>query len=364
MIYQSYILRSSLINWLGITFVLIVLIWFSRAIPFMSFITENGIEIADFLYLFVLILPWILIYLVPISFFIAILLSLNRLLHNNEITILKNCGLSNLKIAQPTIFFGLILTLFTYFLSFYLMPFANKQLRISKYNIQNNYTNLSFVPQTFESLNQITIYTKNRDSKNNLYGILINDQRQKDFSITLTSEFGNLIVENESVFLKLRNGTLQRFNLESQKSEILKFDEYIFNLNDQNHESFNYKWKPNERSINELIYPNDYLTPKEIEKINAEIHKRINDPLISLIFSLIICSSILSVKISRKGNFINSFLTLIGCLIYIISLIFSYRLSEKSNSLVFLPYLINFSFFTLALMPFFSFKSKSKITYK
>ena len=364
MIYQSYILRSSLFNWLGITFVLIVLIWFSRAIPFMSFITENGIEIGDFLYLFVLILPWILIYLLPISFFIATLFSLNKLTHNNEITILKNCGLSNLKIAQSIIFFGLILTLFSYFLSFYLMPFANKQLRISRYNIENNYTNISFVPQTFESLNQITIYTKNRDSKNNLYGILINDQRQKDFSITLTSEFGNLIVENESVFLKLKNGTLQRFNLESQKSEILKFDQYIFNLNDQNHESFNYKWKPNERSINELIYSKDYLSPKEIEKINAEIHKRINDPLISLVFSLIICSSILGVNKSRKGNFVNSFLTLLYCLIYNISLIFSYRLIDKSNSLFFLSYLINFSFFTLALMSFFSFKSKSKITFK
>lgn len=362
MIYQSYLLRSSLINWLGITFVLIILIWFSRAIPFMSFVTENGIEIGDFLYLFVLILPWILIYLVPISFFIATLLSLNRLMQYNEITILKNCGLSNFKIAQSTIFFGLILTLFTYFLSFYLMPLANKQLRISKYNIQNNYTNLSFVPQTFENLNQITIYTKSRDNKNNLYGILINDQRQEDSSITLTAEFGNLIIEDDSVFLKLKNGTLQRFNLKSKKSEILKFDEYIFNLNDKNYESFNYKWKPNERLINELIYPTDYLSAKEIEKINAEIHKRINDPLISLVFSIIICTSILNIKISRRGNFFALFLTLIWCLIYIIFLIFSYRLNENSNSMFFVPYLINFVFIISALMRFFSFKLKYKIS--
>ena len=219
MIYQAYLFRTSLINWLGITLILIILIWFSRAIPFINFVTENGIKILDFFYLFVLILPWILIYLLPISFFIAILLSLNKLQQNNEITILKNCGLSNLKIAQPIIFFGLILTLFTYFLSFYLMPLANKQLRISRHNIQENYTNISFTPQTFENLHQITIYTKNRDEKNNLYGILINDQRQKDYAITLTAEFGNLIAKNDSVLLKLRNGTLQRYNLESQKAK-------------------------------------------------------------------------------------------------------------------------------------------------
>ena len=193
----------------------------------MSFVTENGIEILDFFFLFVLILPWILIYLLPISFFIANLLSLNKLLQNNEITILKNCGLSNLKIAQSIIFFGLILTLFVYFLSFYLMPLANKQLRISRHDIRSNYTNISFVPQTFENIHQITIYTKDRDSKNNLYGILINDQRQEDFSITLTAEFGNLVSQDDSVFLKLRNGTLQRYNLKSQKSEIIKITKLL-----------------------------------------------------------------------------------------------------------------------------------------
>jgi len=166
----------------------------------MSFVTENGIEILDFFFLFILILPWILIYLLPISFFIASLLSLNKLLQNNEITILKNCGLSNLKIAQSIIFFGLILTVFAYFLSFYLMPLANKQLRISRHDIQSNYTNISFVPQTFENIHQITIYTKDRDSKNNLYGILINDQRQEDYSITLTAEFGNLVSQDDSDF--------------------------------------------------------------------------------------------------------------------------------------------------------------------
>jgi lipopolysaccharide export LptBFGC system permease protein LptF len=231
------------------------------------------------------------------------------------------------------------------------MPFANKQLRISRHNIEQNYTNISFAPQNFENIDKITIYTKERDDKNNLRGILINDQRHNDFAITLTSEFGNLIVKNDEVFLKLRNGTLQRYNFESRQSEILKFDEYIFNLNNKNHESFNFNWKPNERFINELIYPHENLSAKDLEKINSEIHKRVNDPLIAFVFSIIICSSILGIKISRKGNFFNSVLTLIWCLIYIISLIFSYRLSEKSNSLVFLPYLINFTFFMLGLLP-------------
>lgn len=351
MIYKSYLFRSSIMNWLGITFILVVLIWFSRAIPFMSFITENGIEISDFFYLFILILPWISIYLLPISFFIAILLSLNKFSQNNEIIILKSCGLSNFKIAQPIIFFGMILTLFVYFLSFYLMPFANKQLRISRHNIEQNYTNISFAPQNFENIDKITIYTKERDDKNNLRGILINDQRHQDFSITLTAEFGNLIAKNDEVFLKLKNGTLQRYNFESRQSEILKFDEYIFNLNNKNHESFNFKWKPNERFINELIYPNENLPIRDLEKIDSELHKRVNDPLISLVFSILICSSILGVKISRKGNFFNSILTLIWCLIYIISLIFSYRLSEKMNSLFFLPYFINFTFLIMAFLP-------------
>jgi len=344
MIYKSYIFKTSLLNWLSITLILVVLIWFSRAITFLNLVIENGIKISDFFFLFVLILPWILIYILPISFFVSTLLSLNKLNNNSEIVILKNCGLSNLKISKPIIFLGIFITLICYFLSFYLMPLANKQLRISRNTIKENYTNIAFNPQTFESFNGITLYSAKRDDQNNLEGLIINDQTKSDSTITITAQKGNLVVQDDAVYLKLWNGSLQKYIFESGKTEILKFDSYVFNLNNKDQEYSDFKWKPNERFITELINYDILSTDEQIRALRSELHKRINEPLISLIFSLIISTIILNSKLSRRSNFGVSFWALCLCLLYVITLIFSFRITDKIDNIFFIPYFVNIIF--------------------
>lgn len=352
MIYKKYIFKNSLLNWLSITFVFVILIWFSRAIAFLSFVTENGINLKDFLYLFLLILPWIMIYILPISFLVSSIISINKLSLNNEITILKSCSLSNFKIAKPIISLGIIISIISYFLSFYLMPLANKKLRISKNAIKENYANINFIPQTFENLNNVTIYSASRDENNNLRGLLISDQNNKEYNITITAESGSLIVNEDQVYLKLNNGTLQRFVYDRKKIDILNFDNYIFNLNNKNLENNKYKWKANERYISELLISDLNDSDEEIKIMRAEFHKRINEPLISLIFSLIVTSVIISAKISRKGNFLTILKLIFLSATYAIILIFSFRLNERHENLSFLPYFINLFLISFCLIVF------------
>jgi len=350
MIYKSYILKNSFLNWLATSFILIILIWFSRAIAFLSLVTENGINIKDFLYLFILILPWILIYILPISFLISLILSLNKLIVSNEIIILKNCGLSNFKIAKPIISLGIFITIIVYFLSFYLMPLANKKLKISKNAFKDNYTNISFAPQTFENFNNITIYSATRDENNNLQGLFISDKNNSEYNIIITAETGKLIINDDRVYLKLSNGTLQRYNYNDSKTDILNFDSYIFNLNNNNLEYSNYKWKPNERFINELLSYNINDSEDDIRLYKAELHKRINEPLIPLVLSLISISIILSAKISRKSNFLTLFKAIFFSIFFVVSLIISFRMNDRNESWYFFSYLINITFIAFSLI--------------
>ena len=353
MIYKSYLFKTTFVNWLQIMIVLIVLIWFSRVVAFISLVTDNGIAIGDFLNLFILILPWMLIYLVPISFLIALILSYGKLMRASEITIFKICGLNNFQIAKPIITMSFFLMVINYILSFYLMPLSNKKLRILRNNFQENYSNISFVPMTFENINQIVIYTKKRDKNNNLYGIVINDGRSKNYSITITAEYGNLDIKEGNVGLNLTNGTFQRLKYDTMNSEILKFDNYNFSLNNKSYDIAALKWKPNERFIDELIFPEANISNSDYIKIQAEIHKRINDPLISAIFALIISAIMLRAKNSRTGNFYNVMAGIAISTTYITLLIFSYRLSDKSFDLFYLPYVINLFFFTISFLMLF-----------
>lgn len=319
---------------------LVILIWFSRTIAFVRYITENGVELQQFSMLFVLILPWLLLFIIPISLFISVLLIYNRLLLNNEITILKNSGLTKLSISKSAIAVAAFFTAFCFLISFYLMPLANKQLRVARTNFENNYSNLSFSKGTFEVLKSLTIYVKDKNEQNQLFGILLHDARNLEYSTTITAKRGNLKSENGSLLLYMEDGTVQRFNYAKNKEEILSFDDYVFNLSDNNKVADRQKrWKAKERFLDELLNPNDDSSEGDILQYKIELQQRITYPLMSLVLVMIALAVILRGDLNRHGNGINIAIAVLVGISFLGVTIMMYRLLEASFSLLPLLYL-------------------------
>ncbi|MFT6259343.1 MAG: lipopolysaccharide export system permease protein, partial [Rickettsiales bacterium] len=191
-LYNLYFLRKIFLSFAVILGVLILLIWFSKAISLIKYITESGVSIVDFFNLFILILPQLLLIIAPISLFIAVLVAYSQMISHNEIVVLKNSGLDKLTLAKPAILIATICCLTCFLVSFFLMPYANKKLRTIRTDFQTNYANLLISPGIFENLNSLTIYAKNRDENNMLEGVLIYDNRNNDHSTTITSKSGNI----------------------------------------------------------------------------------------------------------------------------------------------------------------------------
>lgn len=344
-LYARYIFKNIFTGFAGFVVIFISLIWFSRAIGFVKYITENGVELSQFFSLLLLILPWLLLFIIPISLFASILLIYNRLIVNNEITILKNSGLTKFAISRPVALLAIIVSLLCFFISFYLMPYANKQLRLSRINFRDNYASLAFNPQTFESLKNLTIYTKNRDENNYLFGILLHDERDKEYSLTITAKSGHIIIENSSAMLYMENGTVQKFNYADCKSEILNFDSYVFSLSENQKDSSAMRWKPKERYLHELIFPEDGIEESERAKYWAELNERFTYPLIPLILAIIALASILRGGFNRRGNIGNIVLAIILAVIFLGATMMSYNFIEsspKSTPILYLNFLIFF----------------------
>jgi len=343
-LYSKYIFNKTLTAFFGISSILVCLIWFSKAISFVKYVTENGVKLSQFFYLFVLILPWILVFIIPISLFVAILIVYNRLIYSNEITILKNSGLTKLAISKPITRIVIFSSLFCYLISFYLMPYANKELRASRVNIMNNYASLAFNPQTFENINNLTIYASDRDEENNLFGIVINDQKNQDYSLTITATKGNIVNENKSVLLYMEDGTVQKHNNATKKSEILSFDNYVFNLTENKKNANKRRWKAKERYMSELLYPEDGIEENILNKFRAEIHERLTYPLFSIILPLIALSMVLYGSYNRRGNKKNIVMAIILAIAFISLIMTSYNIIEQSPKLVWIPYVIILAF--------------------
>jgi lipopolysaccharide export system permease protein len=354
-LYSRYLFTKTVATFTGIISILICLIWFSRSISLVKYVTENGIQISQFLYLFLLILPWLLLFIVPISLFAAILITYNRMLTNNEITILKNSGLTKAQICFPIIGFSILCSIFCFLNSFYLMPYSNQQMRLLRYDFKNNYTSLAFSPQSFETLNNLTIYARDRDKNNNLLGILLNDERSKEYSVTITATKGNIIIKDSSALLYMEYGTVQKFNRLNNKSEILNFDDYVFNLTEDKTNNKVPSWNAKERFFFDLLNPEPSANYVLLEKLRAELHERITFPLFPIILSLIALSAILHGQFNRKGNMRNILIAGFGATLFLTSTLTTYDLIASSAACIPLLYL-NLALFIAVCLKFLSAK--------
>jgi len=344
MLYQRYLFISNLILSSAICLVLILLIWFTRASSFVIFITENGIELSKFFQLFILILPWLLMVIIPISIFAGTLINTNRMINNNEISILKISGLTKFQICKPFIFLAIISSMLCYFLSFFLMPYANRALRESKSAINENYTNLAFKSQTFETFKNLTLYSKKRDENNNLIEVFLHDTRASQYNLTITAKQGKIIVDDNSALLEMTQGTIQKYNYLSQKTEIIEFDHYLFNLNESTTAKTNNNLKPNEYFFFELFNLDQNLSENEIKKLIIERHERIVDPLLSIVLTFIAIAFVMQGEFSRQQNSKNIIKAIIIGSSYFIVNVMCYGLIKYGLIFLTLPYL-NFIFF-------------------
>jgi lipopolysaccharide export system permease protein len=350
-LYNRYLASKVVGYFLVIATILICLVWFSKAVTFIKFITEKGIKLSDFLYLFVLVLPWLMMLIIPISLFIAVLISYGRMNISNEITILKNSGINKFLLAKPIIWTGFFCSLFCYLIALYLMPLSNKELRLAKNNFQNNYENIVISPGIFETLNNLTIYVKDRNYENELFGVLIYDRRNSEYALTISARYGKLD-KSKTILLHLSEGTVQKYNFISRKSEILKFDQYVVNLSDTEQKSTDFRWKAGERYIWELLNPEEGSSESDIREYRAEIHKRLTYPLFSLILSLVAAAFILKGQFNRRSNIGNELQAVVTGVLFIISVMTIYDMIEKNSKLIILLYvdLLIFTIFSISLL--------------
>jgi len=264
------------------------------------------------------------------------------MLSHNEIVILKNAGLDNLQLARPAVTLALICCLICYFVSFFLMPFANKKLRTARTDFNQNYINLVISPGIFESLNRLTIYVRSRDENNKLSGILIYDGRNPEYYSTVTAKNGILNQGEQSdglILLYLMEGTIEKSDRKTHKNDIIHFDSYVVNLSDNNRPAGDYTWKASERYIGELLHPDAKASDRELGSYYVELHQRITYPLLSLILVLIATATILNNKFSRSGNLSHSLKASLFAATFVVLFMFSYHLIEYSRKLTPIAYL-------------------------
>jgi lipopolysaccharide export system permease protein len=280
-----------LVNVLFFTFIFLM----AELIQITNWVVNHNIRLATILLMIFYQMPYFLIFVIPLSVMITVLLTFLQLSSENEIMAIKTSGISLYVLLTPVFAFCLIGSTLTLLMTLYGQPWGRSALRNLTYEVVSASIDIGLKERTFnDSFNGITIYVNEIDPRNkDLVDVFIEDNRQPDKVNTVIAPAGKIINDprNAVAHLKLFNGSIHQTNLQKKTAHAIQFDSYDISLETQrSSEPIKKKPKrPREMTVTELNrYIHDRKT-KDPDYFNAllELHRRFSLPVGCLVLGVL-----------------------------------------------------------------------------
>ena len=185
--YLSIEIFKSFITFL---FAFAAIAWTVRAVNFLDLIVDDGHSIRTYLYYSILVLSTVITKFIPISFLIALIMSIIRFQKQNELIILWSSGVSKIQIVNLFFKISLIITLFQMTLSVLVTPYAlNKSRSIIKNAEMTSVFSITKANDFSDTLKHLTFYVEKKTQGKLMENIFIKDT---------TGVLGNMMVNKEN----------------------------------------------------------------------------------------------------------------------------------------------------------------------
>ncbi|MFH1847157.1 MAG: LptF/LptG family permease [Candidatus Omnitrophota bacterium] len=283
-------------------------------------VMNKGVEFFQVLKVFLLFLPYVLIFTIPISVLSAVLLGFGRLSSDNEVTTLRTNGVNIYKVVFPVVICGLIVSLFSVPLNDRILPeseFAARKL-LKKIGIKHPAAMLE--PGVFVKGFKNYIIFIHKLKGNILEDIRIYQPREDKPTRTIVAKRGKIISlpEENSVKLRLMDGMADE--IDSHKPDEfykLSFEDYYLTLGvEKTIDVKKIEKKAREKSIKELFADIKTLKKDHVDVIPLliELHKKIALAFSNLVF--VIVAIPIAITTHRREKFVGFSMAIVLFLLY------------------------------------------------
>lgn len=333
--YTIYLIKNLFYSFCLTVFIITTIIWVTRSVKYIKYITEYGLDIHIFLQVILLILPPLLLIILPISIIITNILIYNKLIKNNELIILQNSGVSKKSILFSALLLSLACSIYIFYLTFFLIPQTEFKLAHIQKNMKNNIVNVLLNNDNFNRLNNITLYVKEKN-EDILNSLLIYIENQKENKIQIIYAKKGIVKDN---VVKLIDGNIQEFVYNDHDTQTtMFFDEYavdLFKYYNLNNNDFKEK-KISFTALNIidlLAYPN-----KNSKEYLYELHQRLINSLICLAVGVLSAFLIINAGFSRMNNNKDLFKTFVINISIFLIVLYTLKLAKNNINIIYISY--------------------------
>ncbi|MFZ9035537.1 MAG: LPS export ABC transporter permease LptF [Francisellaceae bacterium] len=281
MILLRYINRELINTTLAIILILLVIVISNFFVRYLSIVSGGNVEASLIFKSISVMMPKYIAYLIPISFFFAVLLVFGKLYANNELTVTFACGLSWGKLLKIVMIPAASLFVIELILTMVIMPKMDQGYYLVQKTTAKN-SLVSFIePGKIISFNdgKQVVYTQSTDNDGNMHNIFIYQKQSQGHAIILTAPIGYAETDKDgSQFFVLKNGNYYESSAGKnalQKGSFKTADQYIAG-----------KVILGENTSIDSV-PTSQLFGSDNPKYNAELQWRLSFPLAILIATLI-----------------------------------------------------------------------------
>jgi lipopolysaccharide export system permease protein len=251
----------------------------------------------------ILYMPQLINMVMPIAVFVAALVALNRLHTEQEIVVCFAGGMSRWRVISPALRLACVVAFMMLVMNVFIQPASYRGLREELFRVRTDLASTLVREGEFtEPAPGLTVYAQSIESGSVFRNVFIHQTKADGSATTYTADQGRLARSQGRPVLVMKNGSNQEFS-ERGVLNYLTFDEYIFDLSPLSNSDALIQYKPSDRWLHELFFPDLTQTWEQRNHLQllAEGHARLATPLYNIAFMALALAAIIGGGFSRLG---------------------------------------------------------------
>ena len=351
---SNYVLRQLAGPVALFCFLLTGVVWLSQSLRLLDLVINRGQSAPTFVYLTLLVLPSLLVIILPLGFFAGALYGLHKLNADSELVVMQASGYSKVQLGIPVMIAAVAVMFATYLCSLYLMPLGQRTMKSAVLDIRADIGAAMLNEGAFNTpADGLTVFIRELSPDGHIRGILVHDNRDTQRPTTYIAESGVLAQTSAGARLIMQDGTIEQTSGTGARLSVLKFNRYVFDLDQFSNNRKEQQLEAGDRYLSELFWPQFNTPPKNPNMLNllrVEGHNRLTAPLYCITFALLALAAVTSGRRQRGAYALR--LTIFSLLAAMLRIAGygAQSTAARNPSLLFLLYLIPLAGAILALL--------------
>ena len=281
------------------------LAWMVQIMSMMKFVLNYGVRVSSFIGLTALMIPFIIAIIIPFVTFIAIIFVYNKMIADNEVTVMASSGLAPRQIARPAMAFAVVMTLINLGLNIFIVPSTQAKFYDTQWNLRYGLAHLKLQESAFTELaSGLVVYVDNV-SGHDLSQVMLSDMRNEKSEMVIFAERGKLVTTSRGLSIVMSNGSIQGRGDMMVSGTFEMFDMDLNVADKGGMTSYRVRSISTKQLLHDVL---DSPTVKRHRSVLTELATRLLEPLMNIILAAL-CLAILlrSSLLRRRTSFAPAF---------------------------------------------------------